>query len=695
MDDDMPAGRVSSDVRKYLAVFLTGMADAADDALVILDRDLRVVFFNTMAITLGLSVGLEPERMLGKRIRDVYPTLGDEMEKEYLEVFRSGRSVVRKRHVPVPSGSVWIESRKSPIRVEGEIAFVLLAMRNITHEQLTEDALTSAEKRYRRLVENIPVGVFRSTPEGTLLSANPTMVRMYGYTSEEEMKAVQAGTTYCDPAMRNLLMKRLFEDGAVIGFESKHRRRDGREIWVLSNMYATFDQHGRMEYFEGIDQDVTERKRIEDELRESERLTRAIIEHAPIGISVRDRHGRLLLYNDTWLKIWDIWPEDLLDYMNRPRTALTFDERDSYLGAWQDRVRDIYEHGGYLHIPELDAREARKPRPLWLSQHFYALHDDTGDVERVVILTEDITRHRQADDALRQSEEMTRLLLHNAPASIALFDYEGVCLFANERAAAEHGLAPLAMVGRHLREFFPQETVQVQMQTIRRVIDTQTGFSGQVKIALKNGEGWFDVNIHPLRNNDGTVRAAITITSNISEAKEAEAKLKESYDLLERRVAERTGQLAAANEELRIEHEMLQQKNITLQEVLGQIEDNKRAMAAQIQANINRIALPIVESLARKSDRGAEHHVKLLRECLTDIAAPFVSRLDNHPVSLSPRELQICNMIRGGLSSKQIAESLNISLLTVNKQRNHIRRKLGIANQKVNLVAYLRRLEGS
>lgn len=686
------SNRISPELHDHFAEMLAGLTEACEDAVLVVDRDLRVVLYNSALERLGEAIGIRPNAVLGRKLEDIYPALTDEIAAEYRGALASGETIERRR-VLRGDKELWIESRKHPIRSGDEILFVLVFLRDITRYRHIESALRQSQQRYHDLVDNVPIGIFRSTPGGELISANPAMVRIYGFESDEQMKKVGAGATYCDPARRELLMKRLAEEGAVTGFESKHLRPDGQEIWVLSNTYAITDDQGNVLFFEGIDQDITARKKAEESLRESERLTRAVVEHSPLGISVRDRFGKLLFHNDAWLKIWNIWPEDLIDYTTRERDTLQFDKRDDYLGDWKDKVKAIYEQGGYLHIPELDLRKNRKGRPLWLSQHFYAIMDDSGVVERVVILTEDITAQREADEALRRSEEMNRLLLNNVRAAIVLVTYEGVFVFLNEAAARAHSKTVEEATGQTMWDLFPQEMADLQMKNIRHVIDTRQPFTHEICTPVSGDWRWYWVSVQPFSDSDGTVNAAMVITVDIDDRKKAEQELRASRDDLERRVAERTEQLAEANEELRLEQETLHQKNIALQEVLGQIEDGKRAMAAQIQANIDRIAMPILESMERRSVHSSEHVVKLLRECLTDIAAPFISRLDTRPVNLSPRELQICNMIRSGLSSKQIASSLNTSLLTVNKQRNQIRRKLGIANQKVNLVTYLQKLE--
>lgn len=142
-------------------------------------------------------------------------------------------------------------------------------------------------------------------------------------------------------------------------------------------------------------------------LQESEELNRAVIEHSPVGVSVRDRFGKLLSFNPSWRTIWNVSEASLADYLSRERTNLELDERDDYLGEWRDDVRRIYQEGGVFRVPQLRLKHRGARGPRWVSQLFYAIKDSEGAVDRVVVLTVDISDRVSTERALRQSE--TRL----------------------------------------------------------------------------------------------------------------------------------------------------------------------------------------------------------------------------------------------------------------------------------------------
>jgi PAS domain S-box-containing protein len=136
----------------------------------------------------------------------------------------------------------------------------------------------------------------------------------------------------------------------------------------------------------------------------------------------------------------------------------------------------------------------------------------------------------------------------------------------------------------------------------------------------------------------------------------------------------------------------LQEKNETLRRLMGEIEEEKRSTALQIQNNIDKVILPILYNLKQNIDPANNHYYLLLVNSLENITLPYVSQLEMQFSQLTTRELQLCTMIRNGLSSKQIASTLNKSPETIKKQRKIIRRKLGIGGEKVNMASFLNRL---
>ncbi len=126
--------------------------------------------------------------------------------------------------------------------------------------------------------------------------------------------------------------------------------------------------------------------------------------------------------------------------------------------------------------------------------------------------------------------------------------------------------------------------------------------------------------------------------------------------------------------------------------MLSQIESEKEQIKQQVQANADRIVMPLVRTIKDKADGPLTTYVNLLEECLSEVAAPFMSRLESSCAALSPREVEICNMIKSGLSSKEIAQALATSVHTVHNQRKKIRQKLKLDKRSANLQTYLQSL---
>lgn len=163
--------------------------------------------------------------------------------------------------------------------------------------------------------------------------------------------------------------------------------------------------------------------------------------------------------------------------------------------------------------------------------------------------------------------------------------------------------------------------------------------------------------------------------------------------LLLNAVAERIGRITErirAKERLQIEEKALRNKNIAMAEILNQVKSENREVAKRIQSNIDNIVLPILEGLEQElKNTSYETNLKLLKQNLSEIASPLYSSLTREFNTLSPKELQICNMISRGYSSKEIAGLEHISPATVNRHRENIRKKLDLTNRNINLERYL------
>jgi DNA-binding CsgD family transcriptional regulator len=148
-------------------------------------------------------------------------------------------------------------------------------------------------------------------------------------------------------------------------------------------------------------------------------------------------------------------------------------------------------------------------------------------------------------------------------------------------------------------------------------------------------------------------------------------------------------ELQKINKQLSLERKALQEANTALRTVLGRIEEEKEEIYMNIQANVDKILMPILHALAFDLPKNKRTYAEILRTNLEEITSPFVNRISKTHLSLTPTEVNICNMIKNGLRTKEIAEIRNVSVATINRHREHIRRKLKIINSDINLMTYL------
>jgi DNA-binding NarL/FixJ family response regulator len=168
------------------------------------------------------------------------------------------------------------------------------------------------------------------------------------------------------------------------------------------------------------------------------------------------------------------------------------------------------------------------------------------------------------------------------------------------------------------------------------------------------------------------------LEKEIEERKQSEKLLQQSRFELETRVQERTAEL--------------REKNTALGVLLKQLEVEKKELNKYILANIENIVAPLISKIKANSSSENLKNIELLEKKIRELSADFGSKISDPQFKLTPKEIEICDLIRSGLSSKEIAEIQKVSAETIETHRSNIRKKLGLSNQSVNLTSYLKRL---
>ncbi|HXT64370.1 MAG TPA: PAS domain S-box protein [Pyrinomonadaceae bacterium] len=207
-----------------------------------------------------------------------------------------------RRRILRPSGEIRIIDSHGRLVTndEGRPLFMFGACQDVTESLKAEEARRLAEQQYRDIFQNAGEGIFQSTPDGRYLAANPALAQMHAFDSPEELMSERTDITrdaYVDPRRREEFKRLLEANGSVAGFEFELARKDGTTIWASVNARVVRDEHGATRYYEGTVSDITERKRSEGALLESEERYRELFENSRDAIYVHDMSGRYISVN--------------------------------------------------------------------------------------------------------------------------------------------------------------------------------------------------------------------------------------------------------------------------------------------------------------------------------------------------------------------------------------------------------------
>ncbi|HEY7785334.1 MAG TPA: PAS domain S-box protein [Pyrinomonadaceae bacterium] len=229
---------------------------------------------------------------------------------------------------------------------------VLVHTEDITERRRAEEAIREAERKYREIFESSTQGIFQVTTEGKYVMANPAMARMLGFDSPQQLIEETRLQNHVDDKDRQEFYNLINAHGDVRGFEYEGFRRDGSRIWLSANVRAVRDEDGVLLYYEGTQDDITERKLAEDSLRKQKEILQNIFDHVPVTLSLTDKDGKIRLVNPSWERTLGWTLEEVIDpnmdvfaqaYPNPEEQARLRKFRQNPKTQWKDfktRVKD-------------------------------------------------------------------------------------------------------------------------------------------------------------------------------------------------------------------------------------------------------------------------------------------------------------------------------------------------------------------
>ena len=398
------------------------------------------------------SINFLREEIVGKTVLDILPDreFAGKYNRDDQEVITSG---IPKTNILEPAAfdpTRKVLTDKVPCRdEEGNIIGIISIATDITSRLEAEKALKESEKRYRTLVENVPVAVYRNTigPKGKIVAGNPAYYSMFGFDSEEEFKQFSAVDFYVNPEERKRFSDSVLSKGRVDQAEIALKKRDGTPFWGSVSAMAVYDEDGKAVYLDCTIMDITDRKQAEEELLKSEELNRVLVETAS------DSGQAVVIHQDIeGIEATTVFANDAVKHI----TGYTGEELMKL--SWFD----------ILHPAYIDRAKERYRRRMGgedirgLFESFIFGKDGTEiPIEASSIVTtfrgknaqvaffRDITERKRTEEELRESEGKYRYLAEISPNALVIHE-DNIINYVNPAAVKLFRVSgPEELLGRH------------------------------------------------------------------------------------------------------------------------------------------------------------------------------------------------------------------------------------------------------
>ena len=549
---DITARKRSEELLAQQLGLLTAITDSAADAIFVADGEDRVTLINPAAERI---FGWSREELTGRKLHDAihdrhpdgspYPV----SECPLSRVYATGETLVRHEDVffRKDGSQVPVACSNAPLMIEGRIAGSVLVAHDITNRKLAEQALRESEARYRTAGEAIRYGVWVCNPQGGVEFVSQIFLDLIGKTLDEVKPRGWLDRLPPEDLKPTLdAWHECVRTGSEWSWEHRVKGTDGAYRTILSLGRPVRDDRDCITSWVGFNLDISDRKRAEEALRESETRLRRTVEYAPFPVMVHAEDGEVVHLSQAWLDLTGYGREEIGTVAAWAERA--YRERKELVRADIDRLYALdqaVDEGDYV-IRTTDGRSR-----VW-TFHSAPLGSDSRGRRLVVSMAADVTDRKEAEDALRESENRMRALLDASQDEILLLSTQGEVLAINK--AAEHRLArrtgELRLVGAHLDGLLPPDQVESRMAIVRQVASTATLVHCDTPIRSR----WFEFWFYPVLQSGRSVSEVAVYAREITQQKKSQADLGKLFQAVQQSpmsvvITDRDGNIEYVNPE--------------------------------------------------------------------------------------------------------------------------------------------------
>jgi PAS domain S-box-containing protein len=616
--------------------------NATAELLVLTDTNINVIAVNQSTCKL---MGVQPGDLVGKPLSN----WGSESSTgRRMEYFTSVLKTGEPKNFVEPVGNILLDVDLYPVFDDyGQVSRVLIVGKDMTERSKMEEALRESENVARAMMNAVPSGMALIDSTGVILAANKAAA---GWAGMEVEELTGRNVNLIFPDDQNSTRKNRLVDVIKTGIPMQFVDfRQGR--WLDVSIHPIQDEHGRIGQVVVSVIDQTAYKQLEEALSESEQTLRAMINATPASLLMIAKDGTALAANEIAAERLGKTLEGLLGKV----IYQFFPEEVARLR--KAHVDDVFLTG--LPIVFEDCRAN-----IWYENHIYPVMNEDGQVMRVVVSARDVTRRKEMDQALRESEATWRIMMNATPSALGMLDSDGRLLAANTTLLNRLRLGLDKAVGRTMFELLPQEVASTRKAHMDKVF--QTG--QQVQFEDNRNGIWFENHMYPLQNDDGQVTRVVFSSIDLTDRKLIEQSLKADKEELEVRVAERTQELSESREQLRTlaadmvatQEEERRRISRELHDEAGQALVSMKYSLESIIADLKGRQQPIAERLAF-AIRQVDETMEQIRFLAHSLRPPL---LDIADLDLTLRDY--CNEI--GESTKLKVEYIGASLPSLTDQ---------------------------